>query len=153
MIQGTSCSASFKSSLLSTHSSAYLFKMLCGVFTVHTKEYSYWGKVYNAINNPSNLSSISILFLTERVHIVQILNPHTQTIRRLLPTICLSMFDHFVGLALKCLTNVTHFMPLVSRYTSWKGVFREYRNIPAARHGLTETFFDKLSNPNIQSQK
>ena len=26
---------------------------------------------------------------------------HTQTIRRLLPTNCLSMFDHFVGLVLK----------------------------------------------------
>ena len=26
---------------------------------------------------------------------------HTQTIRRLLPTKCLSVFDHFVGLGLK----------------------------------------------------
>ena len=26
---------------------------------------------------------------------------HTQTIRQLLPTNCLSVFDHFVGLALK----------------------------------------------------
>ena len=26
---------------------------------------------------------------------------HTQAIRRLLPTNCLSLFDHFVGLALK----------------------------------------------------
>ena len=26
---------------------------------------------------------------------------HTQTIRRLLPTNCFSVFDHFVGLALK----------------------------------------------------
>ena len=25
----------------------------------------------------------------------------TQTVRRLLPTICLNVFDHFVGLALK----------------------------------------------------
>ena len=30
---------------------------------------------------------------------------HTQTIRRLLPTNCLSVFDHFVGLALKGLIN------------------------------------------------
>ena len=29
---------------------------------------------------------------------------HTQIIRRLLPTNCLSLFDHFVGLALKGLT-------------------------------------------------
>ena len=29
---------------------------------------------------------------------------YTQTIRRLLPTNCLSVFDHFVGLALKGLT-------------------------------------------------
>ena len=30
---------------------------------------------------------------------------HTHTIRRLLPTICLDVFDHFVGLALKGLTD------------------------------------------------
>ena len=30
----------------------------------------------------------------------------TQTIRRLLPTNCLSLFDHFVGLALKGLKNM-----------------------------------------------
>ena len=30
---------------------------------------------------------------------------HTQAIRRLLPTNCLSVFDHFVGLALKGLSN------------------------------------------------
>ena len=30
---------------------------------------------------------------------------HTQTIRQLLPTNCLSMFDHFAGLALKGLNN------------------------------------------------
>ena len=30
---------------------------------------------------------------------------HTQTIRRLLPMNCLSVFDHFVGLALKRLLN------------------------------------------------
>ena len=29
---------------------------------------------------------------------------HTQTIRRLLPTNCLSVFDHFVGLVLKGLS-------------------------------------------------
>ena len=31
---------------------------------------------------------------------------HTQTIRRLMPTNCLIVFDHFVGLALKGLTEV-----------------------------------------------
>ena len=31
---------------------------------------------------------------------------HTQTIRWLLPTNCLILFDHFVGLALKGLSNV-----------------------------------------------
>ena len=31
---------------------------------------------------------------------------HTQTIRRLLPTNCLSVFDHFVGLALKELKSL-----------------------------------------------
>ena len=32
---------------------------------------------------------------------------HTHTIRRFLPTNCLSVFDHFVGLALKALTACT----------------------------------------------
>ena len=32
-------------------------------------------------------------------------------IRRLLPTNCLSMFDHFVGLALKGLTNLRRIFP------------------------------------------
>ena len=39
---------------------------------------------------------------------------HTQTIRRLLPTNCLSVFDHFVGLALK---ELTHFWPMSPFYT------------------------------------
>ena len=39
---------------------------------------------------------------------------HTQTIRRLLLTNCLNVFDDFVGLALK---GLTHFMPLVSVHT------------------------------------
>ena len=33
---------------------------------------------------------------------------HAQTIRRLLPTICLSVFDYFVGLALKGWTLICH---------------------------------------------
>ena len=38
---------------------------------------------------------------------------HTQTIRWLLPTNCLSVFDHFVELALKGLKNYSdfHFTP------------------------------------------
>ena len=35
---------------------------------------------------------------------------HTQTIRRLLPTNCLSVFEHFVGLALKGLRYLNYFM-------------------------------------------
>ena len=41
---------------------------------------------------------------------------HTQTRRRLLSTNCLSVFDHFVGLALKGLTEVndiTFFMQIL----------------------------------------
>ena len=40
---------------------------------------------------------------------------HTQTIRRLLPTICLTVFHHFVELALKALTI---FRPVLHFYTS-----------------------------------
>ena len=61
---------------------------------------------------------------------------HTQRIRRLLPTNCLSVFDPFVGLVLKRLTvnsgvyifefehmktiNWTHFTPIFHFCTSWK---------------------------------
>ena len=42
---------------------------------------------------------------------------HTQTIRWLLPTNCLSVFDHFVELALKGLKGAIHFSPC---QTYWK---------------------------------
>ena len=38
---------------------------------------------------------------------------HTQTIRQLLLTNCLSVFDHFVGLAIKWLKNVTQAMTCI----------------------------------------
>ena len=42
---------------------------------------------------------------------------HTQTICRLLATNCLSVFDHFVGLALKGLQN---FSPMFHFYIPWR---------------------------------
>ena len=42
---------------------------------------------------------------------------HTQTICWLLPTNCLSVFEHFVGLTLKVLI---HFRPLFPFYAPWK---------------------------------
>ena len=42
---------------------------------------------------------------------------HTQTNRRLLPANCLSVFDQFVGLALK---GLTHFRPIYLFYTHLK---------------------------------
>ena len=38
---------------------------------------------------------------------------HSQTIRRLLPTNCLSVFDHFVGLELK---GLIHTKPMIFAY-------------------------------------
>ena len=46
---------------------------------------------------------------------------HTQTIRRLLPTNCLSVFDHFVGLALKGLSQCP---PLFQPFPVLRSVFR-----------------------------
>ena len=43
---------------------------------------------------------------------------HTQTIRRLLPTNSLSMFDYFVGLALKGL-HLTRFVALQKTHEAW----------------------------------
>ena len=43
---------------------------------------------------------------------------HTQTIRRLLPTNSLSMFDYFVGLALKGL-HFTRFVALQKTHEAW----------------------------------
>ena len=39
---------------------------------------------------------------------------HTQTIRRLLPKNCLSVFDYFMGLALKGLNELTKGMEIIS---------------------------------------
>ena len=44
---------------------------------------------------------------------------HTQTIRRLLPTNCLSVFDHFGGLALKGLKQIFFFSQSFLQYPKW----------------------------------
>ena len=50
---------------------------------------------------------------------------HTQEIRRLMQTNCLSVFDHFVGLALTGLRfEKSHFTSLISIYESLLGGFR-----------------------------
>ena len=41
---------------------------------------------------------------------------HTQKIRRLLPTNCLSVCDHFVGLARKGLTKLIIFLTKIMRF-------------------------------------
>ena len=43
---------------------------------------------------------------------------HTQTIRRFLPTNCLNVFDHFVGLALKKLRTLLHDNSLLLSYSA-----------------------------------
>ena len=61
---------------------------------------------------------------------------HTQTIRRILPTNCLSMFDHFVGLALKGLSSKrqvssalrTRIIAFFTEVRS-RGIFRTLSNI------------------------
>ena len=50
---------------------------------------------------------------------------HTQTVRRLLPTNCLSVLDHFVGLALKGLSK-----ELISVTKSLNGDFVNSSKIP-----------------------
>ena len=52
--------------------------------------------VSNGLMNPDNTTSP---FKRQPHKMVK----HTQTIRQMLPTSCLSLFDHFVGLALKWL--------------------------------------------------
>ena len=56
---------------------------------------------------------------------------HTQTIRRLLLTNCLSVFDHFVGLALKGLIIVT------ARLTTTPNAISSTTNVAAARQTRT----------------
>ena len=51
------------------------------------------------VNSPvSVVLTCTVLTLSTPAHKML---KHTKTIRRLLPTNCLSVFDHFVGLALK----------------------------------------------------
>ena len=59
---------------------------------------------------------------------------HTQTIRRLLPTNCLSVFNHFVGLALKGLRNIS------LKRNVCKKINKFTRNIHFAKNGITLSF-------------
>ena len=43
---------------------------------------------------------------------------HSQTIRQQQPTSCLSVFDHFVGLALKGLKKEKYTLPKFTKYSS-----------------------------------
>ena len=52
------------------------------------------------------------------------MNKHTQTIRLLLPTNCLSVFDRFMGFTLKGLTHIRpilHFIYTPSKYQKSRG--------------------------------
>ena len=57
---------------------------------------------------------------------------HTEAIHRLLPANCLTVFDHFAGLALK---GLTHFIQSESLYNqnTPKKVFSEQRTILSRR--------------------
>ena len=60
----------------------------------------------------------------------------TQTIRRLLPTNCLSMFDHFVGLLLKGLINKKNSRLLISIHSLYRTLPKQFRE--ALRASLCE---------------
>ena len=66
---------------------------------------------------------------------------HTQTIRRLLSKNCLSVFHHFVGLALKGLTKLLH---LIQKPTSEK---------VAAEHIYQENYIILLINLSLNHSK
>ena len=56
---------------------------------------------------------------------------HTQTIRRLLPTNCLGVFDHFVGLALTGLTNtlLLKSFEVINRINSLNGIIAQKNEV------------------------
>ena len=57
---------------------------------------------------------------------------HTQTIRRQQQTNCLSVFDHFVGLALKGLTDDMYFQWIQMKDTisnSWKEIVKQENSV------------------------
>ena len=62
---------------------------------------------------------------------------HTQTIRRFLPTNCLSVFDHYVGLALKGLNSLIN-MTSISMLKKWN-----YGSWIWGRSSRPEVFFKK----------
>ena len=72
---------------------------------------------------------------------------HTQTIRRLLPTNCLSVFDYFVGLALKGL-NGTNFISLVCFCQDYiiRRLQHENEQIAKVKKFLDEKYFIDLCN-------
>ena len=72
---------------------------------------------------------------------------HTQTIRRQQPTNCLSLFDHFVGLALKGLSNSFVNQILRSRTSRLivfckKGVLKDFTKF-TGKTPVAESLFDK----------
>ena len=76
---------------------------------------------------------------------------HIQTIRRQLPTNCLSVFDHFVGLALKGLRSAifSSNVYLIRVMTEMSESFRRLRKLPNysrdGRQELSEKVDDVLS--------
>ena len=68
---------------------------------------------------------------------------HTQTVRRLLPTNCLHVFGHFVGLALTGLELFRQIRPKKTFTWSWLILKKRFCNATISRH------FDIFSNHKI----
>ena len=70
---------------------------------------------------------------------------HTQTIRQLLPTDCMSVFDHFVGLALKGLTlTIKNIKPGYDKFST--GTLIILNETKFIEHMLEATFKEDPDN-------
>ena len=75
---------------------------------------------------------------------------HTQTIRRLLPTNCLSVFDHFVALALKGLTYLWSFFNIMRRFNDTSHFFKVFNDAPHYSTANTIKYSERILDPTLK---
>ena len=71
---------------------------------------------------------------------------HTQTIRRLLPMNCLSVFDHFVGLGIKRLNTIAISFPTFDWFSIFFQVVKVLNRFDYMRGEVLREKLVKLSN-------
>ena len=75
---------------------------------------------------------------------------HAQTIRWLLPTNCLSVFDHFVALALQGLTYHWSFFNIMRRFNDTSHLFKVFNDAPDYSNVNTIKYSERILDPTLK---